>query len=493
MACQLARSSRSQIGRTQQAIGVAGSIHYCRISNYNLGNSGIIASGDRAYERGNTGTVEITTETPAMTSNDDENSNSQSANAAILMHPGGTQDFTRGPRTDQQRELIARSSRDASAAPRRRHAMARGLLPLGLVTALVSTGCLAGTNPGDDEPLLVGGKTGTAELALGDTLASRVTIITGKTDEREGWGKGATGGASGTIYHVTNLQDAGSGSLREALEASGPRWIIFDVSGTIALQSSVHVKSDKTVDARGKQIVIKASDQGTTAFTIESQHNVILINLEFDNDWPAFDMDSEGADAINIVNSHDIWIHHCEFLQWSDGAIDMKKDTDGDANYNVSVMWSRFRKIFQPMLWEGDQLSLGHSVCGGQVNARCPKIIFGRVHSYNNYIADWGIAAIQNAKSGGQLYSQLNMFEPGNTNEVNKRDDPETDKIENDGDHAFHTVKFLGGSNLVDSIFKAQSHSNAKFDVCSTDSCWTALQNRLLNGDSVHAAAGNSL
>jgi pectate lyase len=388
-------------------------------------------------------------------------------------------------------DIVAVSPRAAAATPSLLHGMPRCFLLVGLLAALGSAGCLGGTHQGNAEPLL-DENTGEAAFALDDTLASRVQIITGATDEREGWGRAATGGASGTIYHVTNLQDSGTGSLRAALEAPAPRWIIFDVSGTITLQSSVQVNSDTTVDARGKQVVIKGSDDHTTGFRIEGQHNIILINLEFDSDWLAFDMDAEGADAINIANSHDIWIHHCEFLQWSDGAIDMVQKLPTDRNYNVSVTWSRFRKIYQAMLWTGDQLSLGHSVCGGQVNARCPKIQVGKVHSYNNYITNWGSAGIQYAKSGGQLYSQRNMFESGSTPNVNVRDDLATDKIEIDNDYKFNAVNFMG-SDLVDSAFKTQSHSNAKIDVCSTDPCWATLKNRLLYGDSVHAAAGTSL
>lgn len=45
----------------------------------------------------------------------------------------------------------------------------------------------------------------------------------------------------------------------------------------------------------------------------------------------------------------------------------------------------------------------------------------------------------------------------------------------------------------MDSAFKTQSHNKAKLDACSTNACWATLKKRLLNGDSVHAAAGNSL
>lgn len=389
-------------------------------------------------------------------------------------------------------EIIALSSRDAAAAPYRQRGMARlGLPALGLLTALASAGCLAELEQEGADSLLVDEETDESTLALSDSLADRVKIITGVTDEREGWGRGATGGASGSIYHVTTLADSGPGSLREGLERSGARWIVFDHSGTIELRSSVTVKSNKTVDGRGRQIVIKTNHEDETAFIIEDQHNIILLNLEFDNDWLDFDTDPspEGADAINIRNSHDIWIHHCEFLQWKDGAIDVK---DGNS-YNVSVTWSRFRKIYQAMLWEGDKLSLGHNVCSAQVHARCPKIIGGKAHSYNNYIGGWGGAAIQHAEDGGQLYSQRNMFESGDNEKVNVRDDAMEDEIELDGNYAFNTVNFLGGSDSVNSNFKSQSQSNANVDTCGTPACWTTLKNRLLYGDAVHAAAGNSL
>ncbi len=57
----------------------------------------------------------------------------------------------------------------------------------------------------------------------------------------EGFGAMSFGGRGGDLYRVTNLNDSGPGSLREAAEAEGPRIIIFDVSGTIELESPIRV------------------------------------------------------------------------------------------------------------------------------------------------------------------------------------------------------------------------------------------------------------
>src|SRR5689334_447091 len=58
----------------------------------------------------------------------------------------------------------------------------------------------------------------------------------------EGFGARTPGGRGGRVIFVTNLNDSGPGSLREACGAKGPRTVLFRVAGLIDLKKPIDVE-----------------------------------------------------------------------------------------------------------------------------------------------------------------------------------------------------------------------------------------------------------
>ncbi|KAL7627946.1 hypothetical protein AAE478_002141 [Parahypoxylon ruwenzoriense] len=59
----------------------------------------------------------------------------------------------------------------------------------------------------------------------------------------EGFGRNAVGGRTGSVYHVTNLDDSGTGSFRDAVSKSN-RIVVFDVGGTIKIDTRIAVSKN---------------------------------------------------------------------------------------------------------------------------------------------------------------------------------------------------------------------------------------------------------
>jgi hypothetical protein len=95
----------------------------------------------------------------------------------------------------------------------------------------------------------------------------------------EGFGRDSIGGRGGTVIFVTNLNDSGAGSFREALQTSGARIIVFQVSGTILLTSGGILVSDPYVTIAGQ-----TSPGGicTAGYTVTfNTHDVTVRHMRF--------------------------------------------------------------------------------------------------------------------------------------------------------------------------------------------------------------------
>jgi len=81
----------------------------------------------------------------------------------------------------------------------------------------------------------------TGSACLAQVPASSIPAFPGA----EGAGAMSLGGRGGRVLRVTNLNDSGPGSLRAAVEASGPRTVIFDIGGTIRLARPLVIRNGR--------------------------------------------------------------------------------------------------------------------------------------------------------------------------------------------------------------------------------------------------------
>lgn len=149
----------------------------------------------------------------------------------------------------------------------------------------------------------------------------------------EGNGRYVTGGrkADGTtrVYHVTNLNDSGTGSLRWALSQTGPRTIVFDVSGYIDLTKDLDITSNTTIagqTAPGNGITLRYRTVKLTGCD-----NVIIRFMRFRRSQIK-DV-NDGADAVWGRERKNIILDHCSF-SWSIDEVASFYD-----NQNFTMQW----------------------------------------------------------------------------------------------------------------------------------------------------------
>ena len=111
----------------------------------------------------------------------------------------------------------------------------------------------------------------------------------------EGFGANTVGGRGGTVIKVTNLNDSGAGSLREAVTASGPRIVVFTVSGIIELDTALVVSNPYiTIAGQTSPGGILISNWGLRINT----HEVIVQHIRFRMGQGAFALQRDGSNDI---------------------------------------------------------------------------------------------------------------------------------------------------------------------------------------------------
>ena len=142
------------------------------------------------------------------------------------------------------------------------------------------------------------------------------------------FGNTTKGGLNGKIIRVTNLNATGPGSLREAIEAKGPRIVVFEVGGIIDLNKG-------QLDVREPFLTIAGQTAPSPGITIIkggfwiNTHDILIQHIRVRpgdagepkrSGWSPDGLTTSGGDAYNVL------VDHCSFT-W---AVDENLSASGE-------------------------------------------------------------------------------------------------------------------------------------------------------------------
>lgn len=246
----------------------------------------------------------------------------------------------------------------------------------------------------------------------------------------EGYGKYATGGRGGKVFIVSNLNDKGPGSFREAAEAKGKRIVVFAISGTIHIETKLSIRGDITIagqTAPGDGICL--ADQPVSL----AGDNIIIRYMRFrlGDKYQRQDgmVDGSGSDdAISGFKRKNIIIDHCS-MSWSTDEVFSVYGGDSTTlqwnliseplnySYHFETGDKDFEKHGYGGIWGGLHLTAHHNLFA-HCNNRTPRFNGIRhtptefVDYRNNVIYNWGGNNIY-AGEGGNYNIINNYFKYG--------------------------------------------------------------------------------
>lgn len=152
----------------------------------------------------------------------------------------------------------------------------------------------------------------------------------------EGAGRFALGGRGGSVLRVTQLGDSGPGSLRAAIEADGPRTVVFDIGGVIRLASPLTIR-------RGR-ITIAGQTAPGGGITLRDQPLIVAADDVVIRHIRSRLGDESGveADAVSITRGRRIILDHIS-ASWSVDetlSVGSRYDPPERGIYDVTVQWS---------------------------------------------------------------------------------------------------------------------------------------------------------
>ena len=246
-------------------------------------------------------------------------------------------------------------------------------------------------------------------LGIGQAAADDLVAFPGAA----GWGRFATGGRAGTVYHVTNLNDSGTGSLRDAVSQPN-RIVVFDVAGVIRLNSRLVFKSNLTIagqTAPGEGITVYGDGMSCSGAT-----NIIMRYMRFRMGT----VGTKDADCAGLANGGNMIFDHCSFAWGQDENFSINWDNKGTAPHDVTIQNSIVGQGLMAHsaggLIQADNITMYRVLlCDNKTRNFKVK----GVHQYvNNIVYNWSTYAYEmGGESSGESYANAvgNLFINGNS------------------------------------------------------------------------------
>jgi len=236
----------------------------------------------------------------------------------------------------------------------------------------------------------------------------------------EGAGAFTPGGRGGKVFEVTNLNDDGPGSLREAIEAKGPRIVIFRISGIITLEKLLTISNPYITiagqTAPGDGICIRGQ---TTEI---NTHDVILRYLRFRRGNI-----KDRNDALGGYPVGNIIVDHCSASWGLDENLSlyryMKKMPDGPDKKmpveNLTIQWCISSEALDlnnhafGATWGGKNCSFHHNLFACNTG-RNPSIGWGDHFDFrNNVLFNWRHRTVDGGDASSMVNIVANYYKPG--------------------------------------------------------------------------------
>jgi hypothetical protein len=204
----------------------------------------------------------------------------------------------------------------------------------------------------------------------------------------DGFGRFATGGRGGSVYHVVNLNDGGEGSFRDAVSKPN-RTVVFDIGGVIQINDKIHVAAQTTIagqTAPGDGIVIYGNG-------LSFSDNCITRYIRFRG---SINM-PRGACVVVVDSVHDVIFDHIsvEWGRWDDFHIkDSKNVTVQYALIGEPIDPQRFGALFE----NPERVTIQHCLWIDN-QSRNPKAKAG-IEYIDNVIYNWGVNGLVGGHSG---------------------------------------------------------------------------------------------